>query len=135
MSRTPRPFQAHAVECRLLAVERIPQPPPPRAWSIAEAIVSATGAPLVSIYGAGAGARAAQRELARYGLEVRQFIDRNERLGDTTIDSIPSRSVAQAMEEGETRFVIGSALFAADMARTIEQAFEGRAVQPTIFNL
>jgi hypothetical protein len=130
VSLTPRPFQAHAAECRLLEAEKRLNEPRHAEWLV-ERIV-ATGATHVSIYGAGSGGRVILSHLKPYGIDVRRFIDRDEKLWGSIIESVPVCSLSQAIEDGETSFLIGSFTFDAEMTRTIEQAFEGRAERPTI---
>lgn len=132
VSLTPRPFQSYAAECRLLDAERVLNEQT-RAESVARHIV-AQGATHVSIYGAGSGGRLVWSQLKPYGIRVRRFIDRNQSLWGSTIESVPVCSLAEAIADGDSVFVVGSFTFGAEMTRTIEQAFEGRAERPTIFS-
>jgi glycosyltransferase involved in cell wall biosynthesis len=127
VSLTPRPFREYFEECRLLEAERTPP---------AETVIhriTHSGANEVSIYGAGSGGQFVLRRLRAGGIRVKQFVDRSERLWGTTIESLPVRSLSQAMEDGDATFVIGSLSFADEMQKTIEEAFAGRDTRPAIF--
>jgi glycogen synthase len=124
---TPRPFREHFEACRLFEVERTP----PVESFISRMISSGTYE--VSIYGAGSGGQLVFQKLRAGGIRVKQFVDRSERLWGTTFESLPVRSLPQAMEAGDATFVIGSLSFANEMEKTIEEAFAGRDARPAIF--
>jgi glycogen(starch) synthase len=130
VSLTPRPFQAYAAECRRLEAGRTLSEPTHAEQLVARIV--AGGATRISIYGAGGGGRMMLGQLKPYGLEVRRFVDRDEKLWGSTVESVPVCSLSEAIENGDTFFLIGSLMFDAEMTRAIEQAFEGRAERPTI---
>lgn len=130
VSMTPRPFREYFAECRLFEAQRKVSELNAADSVVRRAVLS--GVNDVSIYGAGKGGEVALQRLSKGGIRVKQFLDRNERLWGTTLESLPVRSLPQAVEAGDTTFVIGSLTFVDDMTKTIEEAFAGRDTRPTI---
>lgn len=97
--------------------------------------VKQEGVQTVALYGAGENGSQLHFICQLYGIDVFCFIDRKESLWGTFKEGVPIMSLAHAMEQGISSYIIASLFSIHEIQCYLEESFQGLETKPRIFSV